>query len=209
VPRAKYTKPPGPLRAIEQIQHSKFRFRNDQWRKLAKLLPCKLPDLGVPSDYAATVPKKVKTLADLVIHETEEAIYSYLTASPLISEVPVNPANVQAAIRQLREALKPFVRGWVDDETADIIPAELDTKLAARNQEIAKLHLPPAERRLLAKLCQDIAAFVRQFSSANGEKVSEQNILRFVDTALNFARIEHPNTAKHRDRLAALVFPKD
>jgi hypothetical protein len=209
VPRAKYTKPPEKLPAIEQIQRSKFQFRNEQRRKLAKLLPCKLAGLAVPPDAAATLPEKVKTIADWVIQLTEEAIGSYLTTSRLTSETSINPANVRAAIRRLREALRPFVHGWVDSETANIVPTDLDAKLIARDQEIAKLHLPTAKRRMLAMLCRTLESFVRQFASANGETVSEQDMLRYVDAALNFADIKHPNIAKHRDRLAQLVFLRE
>jgi hypothetical protein len=209
VPRAKYTKPPGPLPAIEQIPSSTFRFRSDQWRKLTKLLPCKLAGLAVPPDDAAKRPKKIKTIADCVIQETEDAITSYLTGNPLISEAPINPANVRAAIRQLRKALKPFALGWVDNETSDIVPTDLDAKLATLDQEIAKLRLPPKQRRALTMLCQYIEVYVRQGSAANDQIISEQDMLRYIDAALNFAHIKHPNITKHRDRLAALVFPKN
>jgi hypothetical protein len=84
----------------------------------------------------------------------------------------------------LREALKPFVRGWVDPETADIVPADLDAKLATREQQIAKLRLPPAQQRALALLCQRIEVHVRQFASTNGETISQLGILRYVDAAL-------------------------
>ena len=221
MPRAKYTKPPGPFLAIEQIHRSKFRFHNEQWQKLTKLLPSKL-GLDVRSDAAArllvalgfppdaTLPDKVKTFADLVIQATEDAINSHLTTSPLNSEAPINPANVRAAIRRLRYALRPFLRGWVDDETASIIDwAELDATLATRDQEIEKLRLPSAKQRALARVCQTIEVWARRIASENGETIKQQDMLRYVDTALNFARIRHPNITKHRGRLAALVFPKD
>jgi hypothetical protein len=207
VPRAEYTKPPGPLPAIAQIPRSKFRFRNDQWRKLSKLLPRKLADLSVPADATATLPTKVKTIADWVILATENEIVAHLTVQPFVSQASANPANVRAAIRRLREALKPFVRGWVDSETAYIVPADLDAKLAARDQEIAELRMASARQRVLAMLCQRIEVWVRQFASANGETVSKQDMLRYVDVALSFANIDHPNPVKHRARLATLVFP--
>jgi hypothetical protein len=208
VPRTKYTKPPGPFPAIEQIERANFRFRNDQWRKLTELLPRKLASLSVPPADAAVLSGKVKTIADYVIQLTEEAVASYLTAKPLISEGRINPANARAAIRRLREALNPFVRGWVDYETAQIVPSDLDAKLAAREQELVKLRLPSVQQRALAKLCQQIEVYVRRFASANGETVSKQDIVSYVDTAMNFARIKHPNVSKHRNRLAALVFSR-
>jgi hypothetical protein len=153
----------------------------------------------------------VKTIADLVVQGTEEAINSHLTTSSLTASLTaernINPANVRAAIRRLRTALNPFVRGWVDDETAEIVPADLDNKLAAREQEIGKLRLPSARQRALTMLCQHIEVHVRQFASANGETVSNEEMLRYIDAALTFAGINHPDVKKHRARLAALVFP--
>jgi len=96
----------------------------------------------------------IKTLADVAVVATEQAIDSHLTASLLISDKPVNAANVRAAIRRLREALKPFIRGWVDDETADITDfADLDVKLEVRDRQIAQLRLPSAQREAVAALC--------------------------------------------------------
>ena len=207
MPRTKYTKPPGPLPAIEEVQRSHFRFRDNQWRELTKLLPCKLVGLGVPPDAASTFPEKVKTIADCVIQATEDEINSHLTAGPVFSEGLFTPARVLAAIRKLREALKPFERGWVDDETADVVPAGLHAKLVAREQEIVRMRLPPLRQRALALLCQRIAVHVRQYASVNGEIISDQDLIGFVDAALNCAHINHPSLSKHRDRLASLIFP--
>jgi len=189
VPRAKYTKPPE-FPAIENIPRAAFRFRHDQWRQLSNLLPPKFAALSVPPDAATTWPNKVKTIADWVVQATEDAINSHLTTSPLISERPMNPANVRAAIRKLREAVRTFAHGWVDSETADLVPPDLDSKLAARDQEVANLRLPPAQRRALEMLCQHIAVYVRKVASANDEEVSKQEMLRYIDAALNLARIK-------------------
>ena len=217
MPRAKYIKPPGPFPSIEKIQRSKFQFRTDQWRKLTQLLPPALAERGVPRQAAddqwraftsAALPERVKTIADFLILMTEHMIKSHLTASP-IPEASMNPANVRSAIRRLRAALKPFFSGWVDTETGGIIPRDLDANLAAREQEIAKLRIPPAKQRALAMLCEHIEILVRHWACANDEKLDEQEMLRYVDAVLNFAGIAHPNITKHRKRLAALVFPKD
>jgi hypothetical protein len=72
------------------------------------------------------------------------------------------------------------------------------------------LKIAPTKRRALAWLCQWIEVkSVRQFASANGQTLSQQEMLRYIDKALKFARIEHPDITKHRARLAALVFPKE
>ena len=209
MPRAKYIKPPGPFPSIENIQRCKFQFRTDQWRKLTKLLPSKLAGLGAPPDASTNLPEKVKTIADWIILLTEHAINSHKTTASLNSKSRINPAKVRSAIRRLREALIPFVRGWVDSETADIVPADLDARLAARDQEVAEMRLASARQRAFALLCQHIEIHVRQFASANGETVSDRDMLRYIDAALNFASISLPNITKHRDRFAAFVFPKD
>jgi hypothetical protein len=97
--------------------------------------------------------------------------------------------------------------GWVDTETAEIIPTDLGDKLAVREQEIAKLRLPPARQRKLAVLCQVIEIVVRQGAEANQAPIGEQEMLRYIDAALSFANIDHPKIPKHRAGLAALVFP--
>jgi hypothetical protein len=176
---------------------------------LTKLLPRKLARSPVPPEIAAVLPKKIKTMADWLVQTTEEAIDTHLTTTELISVAKINPASVRAAIRRLREALKPFARGWVDSKTANILPAGLDDRLAARDKEISEMRLVSARRHVLAMLCQYIEVLVRQSASESGEMVSEHEMLRYIDAALNFAGIEHPNVAKHRDRLAALVFPKE
>jgi hypothetical protein len=211
VPRAKYAKPPGPFPAVERIKRAKFRFRNEQWRKLSKLLPGNLANLVIAPAEAAKVPLplrvKIKTVADFVIVSTEEAINSHLTGRPLIADGQTNPANNLVAVRWLRHALKPFVNGSVDDETASIIPADLDDKLAVRERQLMQLRAKPTSRRALAMLCQVIGVYVRQSALANGETVSKEEMLRFIDAALSFARIPHPHVVKHRARLIALIFP--
>jgi hypothetical protein len=195
------------LPAIEHIKRSDFRFRIDQRRKLAKLLPSRLADLSVPPADRANLPGTVQTIADLAIQGTEDVINSYITTSDLISKDAMNPANVRAALSRLRAALKPFVAGWVDTETAGIIPVDLDEKLAAREEEIASLRLSPEQQRNLAFACQLIGIAVKRAISTSGE-AGEYDILPFIDAALSFAHVTHPDLKKHRDRLAALVFPE-
>jgi hypothetical protein len=208
VPRAKYRQPPGPYPPIEHIRHSTFHFRKDQHGKLIKLLPSKMAKLSAPPLAPSNpLPAHVKSIADLLVWRTEGAINSHLTLSSLNSEHKANPANVRAAIRRLRTALKPFVRGWVDEKTAEIVPPDLDDRLAAREQEISKLRLSSARRRNLGLLCQTIEIAVRQWATANEVPVSEQEMLRYIDAALSFAKIDHPKIPKHRARLSALVFP--
>ena len=151
----------------------------------------------------------MKTIADLVIQMTEEAISSYLTVRPLIAEGRINPVNNRAAIQRLSEALKPFTRGCVDDETADLIPTSLEPALTSREQELATLRIPSAPRRALMLLCQTIRIIVTNFASANDATMGDRDVLAYVDFALACAAIKHPDLAKHPDRLAALIFQKD
>jgi hypothetical protein len=104
VPRAKYTKPPEQLPAVQQVQRSNFRFRKEQWRQLTKLLPNKFAHSEIPPDEAARagLPPNVKTLADGAIQATEDVINSYLTVKPLVSKAPTTTTNVRVAIRLLR-----------------------------------------------------------------------------------------------------------
>jgi hypothetical protein len=177
-------------------------------------LPPHLASLDAPVDYReeaeklAHAPRRpLKTLADVIVHETEAAINSHLTANPLLAEGPVNPANVRAEIQRLRNALKPFVRGWVDSETADLVPPKLDDALARREQELENLRLPSLERRMLAMLCQTVGVIVTKVAREKDASITELEALRYIDASLKCAGIDHPDLAKHRDRLAALVFP--
>jgi hypothetical protein len=63
-------------------------------------------------------------------------------------------------------------------------------------------------QRALAMLCQKIEVSVKQIASSNGSALSKHEMLRYIDAALNFACIKHPDVAKHSDRLAKLVFPR-
>ena len=123
MPRSKYTKTPGPLPPIERISREAFRFDDQSRRELICLLPLELQQLPVPENIEQEVPElpgasQHETLAKLIVAWTEHQIQSYLTTRRLGIGRSANPANVAAAIRKLRAALKPFVEGWVDYETA-------------------------------------------------------------------------------------------
>jgi hypothetical protein len=212
VPRAKYIKSPGPLPEVEHIQPSQFRFRDDQWVKLAKLLPHGLASLPAQSEYrknAAKMPhpprRMLKTIADVVVYETETVIENYLTAAEqLLSDKMPTVASARAAIQRLRKALEPFTRRWVDTETAELIPEGLDAALEDRERELAGLRPPTTPRRNLIVLCTSI----RMVARLHDATISDWDVLKYIDCALTCARINHPDLAKHRDRLTALVFPK-
>jgi hypothetical protein len=113
-----------------------------------------------------------------------------------------------AAQRGARQALKPFVLGWVDYETAEIIPRDLDDRLALRERELSGMRLPPFRRRNLALLCQYIGVFLKQWASANQVPLAERDAIRYVATALDYAGIENSYSTENPSRFAAVVFPK-
>jgi hypothetical protein len=147
-------------------------------------------------------------LAELIVALTEELIRSYLTVRPLVGNPRANPANVKAAIRRLRTALKPFVAGWVDDETASIIPDSLDRRLGDRERELEGMRLSPAKHRHLGFLCQHIGELLKKFALANKVAFEERDAIGYVVTALDYSGIEHSYSTENPSRFAALVFPK-
>jgi hypothetical protein len=213
VPSEKYTRPPGPFPPFERIKRVDFRFSAAQWRKLTRLLPSRLGRLTAPSgQFEMLTPhppqRELTTIADIVIHETEGAIASFKT----VEQHPENtatPARVRAAIRRLRKALEPFIRGWVDLETAKIIPDGLHDALMNREQELQQVRLPGGERGNLFIACDSMRAVIKVWASSNQIDIGDLDLLRYIDAALSFGGIKHPDFMKHRDRLALLVFPKD
>jgi hypothetical protein len=154
--------------------------------------------------------RELKTVGDIVIHETEGAIASFKTVELLgRPENTATPARVRAAIRRLRKALQPFIGGWVDLETAKIIPDGLHEALTNREQELQQVRLPGGERSNLFIACDSMRAVIKVWASSNEIDIGDLDLLRYIDAALSFGGIKHPDFMKHRDRLALLVFPKD
>jgi hypothetical protein len=138
-------------------------------------------------------------------------IASHLTTPPLHKNKSAqfsNPANVRAAIRRLREALKPFVQGWVDDETADLIPDTLDDALAAREQELKSVKVPSAEKRILSYTCEKIGDLIKTIEDKSDTKMSRRDLRKFVATALDCACIKYPDPDSHPERLDKLIFER-
>jgi hypothetical protein len=211
VPRSKYTKAPGPLPPIERIARDTFRFDDGARRELIGLLPAQLQQLRVPENMKQALAESpgsphLETLTELIVALTEERVRSYLTTRGLDGDTPLNPSNVKAAIHKLRWALKPFVEGWVDDETAEIIPDDLDKRLDVRERELAGMRLPPAKQRYLAALCQSIGVVLKCYAQAE-VAFPERDAIRYVATALDYAGIENSYSTENPSRFAALVFP--
>ena len=179
-------------------------------RKLIGLLPRRLHQLDVPEEVAAELVggPKLSTIAVLIVVYTEELIKAYLTEKGLSDRTPANPANVKAAIRKFRKALEPLDKGWVDDETASIIPDDLAERLARREREIEKLRLTFYQRRRLDLLCEHIGVGLTRIASANQVTFEISGMIEFITTALDYAGIEHSYSAQNPSRFAARVFPK-
>ena len=210
MPRSKYTEVPGPFPPIEQIKPSDFQFDDITRRKLLGLLPLRLHQLDVPEEVAAELVggPKLSTIAELIVVYTEELITAYRTEKGLSDHTPANPANVVAAIRKARNALKPLDSGWVDEETASIIPDDVDERLARREHEIAKLRLGSYQRRRLVLLCKHIGVGLTKIASANQVTFEIPDMIKFITTALDYAGIEHSYSKANPSRFAARVFPK-
>jgi hypothetical protein len=198
LPSEKYTRSPGPFPPFEQIKRVDFRFSTAQWRKLTKLLPSSLGELSAPKGPYETLTyhppqRELKTIADIVIHETECAIASFKTVELLgNAENTATPARVRAATRRLRRALKPFTQGWVDVETANIVPAALDDALSHREQELKQVRLAGGERGNLLLACGSMRAVVKVWASSNQTNIGDLDLLRYIDAALSLGGIKHP-----------------
>lgn len=209
MPRSKYTKAPGPP-PIARIARDAFRFDDDEQRDLVALLPLRFKQLGVPESFKVESfgAAQFETMAELIVAYTQEQIQCYLAMNAAEGGAPTNPANVGAAIRNLRAALRPFVAGWVDSETATIISDDLDRRLAERERELAGMRLPPIKRRKLGLLCQSIGVFLKACELENQVTFEERDAIRYVAMALDRAGIEHSYSTENPSRFAALVFPK-
>jgi hypothetical protein len=218
MPRTKYTQPPGVFPPLSQIQQVCFRFEPHERKALRDLLPKRLRELGVPDDCQNQAAQarhrpvcRLATLADVVVYEAEAVIASHLSGVKLFSKdkgtrLPT-PATVRAAIRRLRTALEPFERGWVDEETASLLPPGLGEILAARERELESIKVGGMNRRILYTTCARIGIIVRHFVSANRARIRKRNLRQFVAQALDFAGIGYPDPESHPERLDKLIFP--
>jgi hypothetical protein len=166
LPRSKYTKGPGPFLPIEHVVFDVFHFHEIARKELRGLLPLQFQEIDVSEEIKQIASKlpgtpKPKTLAELTIMDTENLISSYRTANNAIGSKAITPAQVRTAIRKLREALKPFVEGWVDRETAALIPEELDKRLASRELALQDMHIAPLKQGI-DYLCQEIGNLLNQ-----------------------------------------------
>jgi len=213
LPRSKYTKGPGPFLPIEHVVFDVFHFHEIARKELRGLLPLQFQEIDVSEEIKQIASKlpgtpKPKTLAELTIMDTENLISSYRTANNAIGSKAITSAQVRTAIRKLREALKPFVEGWVDYVTAELIPADLDKRLASRELALAGKRILPS-KQLLYDLCQQIGALLTQIATKFEVIFEEREKLSYVVAALDHAGIENSFSKENPARFASRVFPKD
>src|SRR6516164_8958575 len=117
MPRKKYTKPPGPLPPMEQIERVQFRFDDEDRQELMAMLPARLREFRHRDDLVVG-----RSGAEQLIQGFEQAIGSYHTSVQLTERFGgLNRANCVAAISKLRRALAPFVTGAMEPDTVDLL----------------------------------------------------------------------------------------
>jgi len=209
VPRSKA---PGPFPPTERIRRKVFQFDSVGRRELLDLLPDRLQQIPVPEPIKQKAlelhAQQPKTLADLILLDTEKLISDHLTSKEAIGSKRISPAKVRTAIHKLRVALKPFVAGWVDDVTAELIPADLDERLASRELALDGKRILPS-KQLLDYLCQQIGALLTQIATEFELLFEEREKLKYVVAALDHAGIENSFSKENPARFAPRVFPKD
>jgi hypothetical protein len=212
VPRSKYTKGPGPFLPLDRVVSDVFRFDETARRELIVRLPLQFRQTDLPEEIKQLASKlpgtpKPKTIAELIILDTENLISSYRKAKNVIGSRAITPAQVRAAIRKLREALKPFVEEWVDDETAALIPEGLDKRLASRELALQDRHIAPLKQGI-DSLCEVIGNLLNRHATEFQVIFRDREKIQYIVTALDHAGIEHSYSKENPSRFAARVFPK-
>jgi hypothetical protein len=212
MPSYKYTQPPGPFRPSNGIAPD-FRFDEDARKDLLHLLPsrsCEIrasdgrSDLGQPN-----VNESPKMSADDVIAWIEEWLSGYRAGEQAIQGArrQLTPARERAAIRDLLGALEPFRKGWLSEQTVDLIPTSLWEELERRATELEHQQFYSVEREQLKPLCEGLGVILGHYVRSNEIAPQGSWMLDFVDRVLTLADIKHPDRIVHPERLEALIFP--
>ena len=207
MPQTKYAKPPKQT-PRERIKQIKFHFNEKDRQELLTMLPPRLRQFQIPGD-----PRRDRSGAEQLVGACEEAIGSYRTAEAL---PPLNRANIMAAIRNLRQALTPFVTsavdmgtvdvllgaflgtpGMFDVETAEITLQRVDVMLAHRLRELAESTMPPQATRNRQLLIRMLGAALRTCTA----DMSYRERVCFLARMLDMAEIPHDDPEAHADRL--------
>jgi hypothetical protein len=208
MPRQKYAKPPTPYPPLEQIERITFRFDDRDRQELMAMLPPQLHLFQIPGD-----PRPDRSGAEQLVGACEEAIGSYRTSETL---PPLNRANIMAAIRNLRQALAPFMTGVMDMGTVDVLlsaflgtsgmfDAEMaeitlrrvDVMLALHLRELAETTIPPQATRNRQLLIRKLREALQTCTA----DMSYRERVRFLARMLDMADIPHDDPEAHADRL--------
>jgi hypothetical protein len=207
MPRTKYAKPPEPT-PRERIKQIKFSFNERVRQELLTMLPSRLHMYQIPGDE-----RPDRSGAEQVVGACEEAIGTYRTAEAL---PPLNRANIMAAIRNLRQALAPFVTskmdtgtvdvllgaffgtsGMFDEEMAEITLLRVDVTLADRLRELSETTIPPQATRNRQLLISQLREVLRTCTA----DMTYRERVRFLASVLDMADIPHDDPETHADRL--------
>ncbi len=212
MPRKKYTKGPAWWPRIEQIERVRFRFDDQDRQALTAMLPARMREFRHRDD-----PVVSRNGAEQLIQAFEENIGSYRTVERLHERYgALNPSNAAAAIRKLRHALAPFITG-MDPDTMDVLlgaflgisgPFEVeaamttlrrvDARLAHRELELSRMHVPSWRVRERQRLRDILSAILQQNCSVD---MTRAEMARFHASALDAAGIPHDDPETHADRL--------
>jgi hypothetical protein len=207
MPRKKYAKGPKPT-PRERIKLITFRFDEKDRQELLTMLPPRLHKFQIPGD-----PRLDRSGAEQLVGACEEAIGTHLTAETL---PPLKKANIMAAIRDLRNAMAPFVTmsmdmgtvdvllggflgtpGMFEEDVAEITLRRVDKALADRLSELAKTTIPPQATRNRQLLIHTLGKLL-QTATAD---MSYRQRVRFLARVLDVAGIPHDDPEAHADRL--------
>jgi hypothetical protein len=204
MPKTEATRPPGPFTAADKVERVGFRFDEEGRRILSEMLPpgfrmvCPIPDISARQRFVNCGRALPSTIAEWLIGRAEMEIDSRLSTLELDPDArPANPANFRAAIRSLRQALEPFVRGWVDAETANLFDwHHIDSVLAQRDKQLASIKRPRSlDLRQRDYMCARLGAAARMYADHLAIPFTDKEIARFVAQALDLPinpKIKHP-----------------
>ena len=181
--------------ARERIKQIKFRLDEKDRQELLTMLPPRLHKFQIPGD-----PRPDRSGAEQLVGACEEAIGSYRTNEAL---PPLNRANIMAAIRNLRQALAPFVAnsmdmgtvdvllgaflgtsGMFDAEMAEITLRRVDVMLADRQRELSETTMPPQATRNRQLLIRTLGEALKTCSA----DMSYRERVRFLARMLVWSR---------------------
>jgi hypothetical protein len=212
MPRSKYTPAPGPFLLPHNI--AKFRYPENQRRKLMKLLPKELHEPGIEASFLQLIDEfhakdsrpqiapQLMSKADIIMMATEEQVGLHLSWRDTTKKRPPTPAKERAAIRRVLQALEPLRKGYATEETANLIAPDTFEALEKRGEDLKTVRISSAQHGPRMMLIWTLGFILRLFP-----ELDRPHIFRFIFEALNFAGVKCPDPGKHPEQLAKHVFP--